>query len=97
MKLIVCTMQRHPPHQSCSRGGGAMIADQLEHEARNRGMEIVVERSGCLRMCRNGPCVRLFPDGKDWLRVGQKDISNILDYLAGKPPGLEENLANPIL
>jgi (2Fe-2S) ferredoxin len=78
-------MQRHPPHQSCSRGSSVIIADRLEQEARNRGLNVAVERSDCMRMCRNGPYVRLFPEGRDWLRVSRNDIPGILDYLESRP------------
>lgn len=97
MKLMVCTMERHRPHQSCSLGGSISIAETLEHEASFRGLKIEIERSDCLRMCRNGPCVRLLPAGKDWLRVSPKDIVSILDYVAEQPDDPSENIVKSIL
>ena len=76
-------MHRHPPHECCGNRG-ASIADNLVREAQNQGINISIDRASCLNMCRYGPCVRLYPAGKDWLRVGQKDIPQILDYISSQ-------------
>lgn len=81
-------MQRHPPHQSCGRIGSLAIADRLEQEVRSMGINVLIERSGCMSMCRYGPCIRLVPDGKNWLRVSVPDIPGILEYVAA-------NASNP--
>lgn len=82
MELLVCTMQRHPPHQCCGRNESTSIADQLKQEAARRGVDLAIIPSGCMNMCRYGPYIRLAAGGKDWTRVSRKDIPGIVEYIA---------------
>ena len=70
-----------------------MIADLLEQEVRNRGLDLAIERTDCMRMCRYGPYVRLLPDGKEWHRVGQADIFGIVNYITSANESLAGKLA----
>jgi (2Fe-2S) ferredoxin len=80
-KLIVCVMQRHPPHASCGPSGGVALASMLEAAIAEKGLPISLERKNCLGSCLDGPNVRLFPDGKSWRRATQSDIPDMLASL----------------
>lgn len=80
-KLIICTMQRHPPHASCGPSGGVAIASDLEAAILRSGLSVSLERKNCLGTCLDGPHVRLFPDGKSWRHVTSEDLPDIIACL----------------
>ena len=85
MKLLVCTQKRHAPNpHSCGNSGSESLADLLENALLAAGMEFTVERSPCMSMCVNGPNIRLLPEGKNWHRVGTREVDEIVAYLQQK-------------
>ncbi len=65
-KVIVCINHRANPSQpSCgARGGGETLALKLEQEIAARGLNIKLERFRCLGCCRDGPNLKLAPNGR---------------------------------
>lgn len=52
---------------------------------RGLGGEVAVTTSGCLGPCFEGPNVVVYPDGVWYAGVGDQDVDDIVEHLAGGP------------
>lgn len=61
--LRVCTHHRLGGTGSCGAGGGEKLRDTLRRIVASRGLDWVVEETGCLGQCRHGPNLKAAPGG----------------------------------
>lgn len=77
--IIVCVNYRANPDQpSCAARGSEAIARCIEQEIARRELPLSVERVICLGCCRQGPNVRLAPDGRFFHHFNTGDIAQLL-------------------
>ncbi len=79
--IVVCTNFRPSTTQpSCARRGSEALAEWLETEIGERGLQARVERSVCLGHCPAGPNVRLL--GKEFFHEASREkLIPLLDSL----------------
>lgn len=79
--IVVCTNLRPSTTQpSCARRGSEALAEWLETEIGERGLQARVERSVCLGHCPLGPNVRLL--GKEFFHEASREkLIPLLDSL----------------
>ena len=79
--IVVCTNFRPSTTQpSCARRGSEALAEWLETEIDERGLQARVERSVCLGHCPVGPNVRLL--GKEFFHEASREkLIPLLDSL----------------
>ena len=80
--IVVCVNFRPCTHQpSCAQRGSRELANWLEKEIAERGLDARVDRSVCLGHCPYGPNVRLL--GKDFIHESTKEkLIPLLDEIA---------------
>ena len=70
--IVVCTNFRPFTTQpSCAQRGSEELADWLEEEIKQRGLDAKVDRSVCLGHCQDGPNVRLL--GADFFHESTRE------------------------
>ncbi len=79
--IVVCTNFRPFTNQpSCAHRGSKELADWLEGEIRERGLDVKIDRSVCLGHCPVGPNVRLL--GQDFYHEATREkLVPLLDAL----------------
>ena len=78
--LMICINRRvRKDEPSCAGRGSEALADRLEKEIQNRGINLTVQRSTCMGHCRTGPTIRLAPGGKFYLKPSDNEIAALLD------------------
>jgi len=78
-QVIVCINHRaNPTLPSCAARGSRQLADSLEQEIRDRGLDIHVTRLPCLGRCEEGPNLKLSPGGQYINHVTEGDLEQIM-------------------
>lgn len=64
----------------CYSSGGPEIADELELQLKNYGLEneINVVKTGCFGLCVEGPIMIVYPDGSFYSRIKKEDVEEIV-------------------
>jgi (2Fe-2S) ferredoxin len=87
--VFVCVNARpERGRPACAGRGSAELATQLAHAvlARGIGADVAVTTSGCLGPCFEGPNVVVYPEGVWYRGVGDDDVDEIVEHLAGGAP-----------
>jgi len=83
--LLICINERQDPTRpSCAQRGSLQLAEAIEKEIADRGVELKVERIHCLGHCQKGPTMRLAPGGKFYLGKKDTEIKAILDDIESR-------------
>lgn len=81
--ILVCCNERDPAagKPCCAARGGVELYHALKDEAKARGLrdEILVTRTGCLKHCRRGVTVAVWPANHWYGGATATDAGDILD------------------
>lgn len=72
---------------ACIASGSLKVIDSIEQDAKQKGLDIEIVRTGCQGMCQNGPNLKMEPDGYYYQRVKPEQAASLLSYtyLSGTP------------
>jgi (2Fe-2S) ferredoxin len=56
-KLVVCTKGK-----KCPGRGSKQVLRELRNQAERQGLNVIVQSSDCLKLCKHGPSVLSLPD-----------------------------------
>lgn len=80
--VMICVNRRFRMDEpSCAARGSEDLANRLEAEITERGIDVKVERSVCMGHCQTGPTVRLAPSGRFYHGPSADEVPGILDEL----------------
>ena len=71
----------------CRANGSLQLAEQLQEEALNNGIELEIVKTGCQGLCQKGPVMNIEPHGYFYQRVKQDSVKEIVSttYVANAP------------
>ena len=74
-KILICQKS------SCRKRGGNAVCQVLEQELsdRNLASQVQVKLTGCLKKCKKGPNLVIFPDKTHYTQVSPKQIPALLN------------------
>ena len=77
--IFVCENARES--EACCMPEGQIIREALKEKIKTMGLasQIRVSRSGCLDVCKDGPNVMLFPEGRWFKKVTLEDTQSIVN------------------
>ncbi|BAZ97575.1 MULTISPECIES: (2Fe-2S) ferredoxin domain-containing protein [Dehalococcoides] len=81
--ILVCNSFRvnGDPQGICNRKGAADLLGYLENEIIDRGLNVLVSSTGCLKACEHGPAMVIYPPGWWYGEVDTAKLDIILDAL----------------
>ncbi|AAW39642.1 MAG: (2Fe-2S) ferredoxin domain-containing protein [Dehalococcoides mccartyi] len=81
--ILVCNSFRvnGDPQGICNRKGAADLLGYLENEIIDRGLNVLVSSTGCLKSCEHGPAMVIYPPGWWYGEVDTAKLDIILDAL----------------
>ncbi|WP_085441309.1 (2Fe-2S) ferredoxin domain-containing protein [Magnetofaba australis] len=80
--FIVCVNLRGAHRQTCGSVGGEAVAQALQDEMAERGVNFEIRKFRCLgRDCSLGPNVRLAPSGDVAHGVDPQNVGGLVDQL----------------
>lgn len=83
--IMVCINRRlRSDLASCAARNSEALAQAIEDEVRDRGLDIRVERTVCMGRCNFGPTVRVAPGGAFHLGLAPEEVGGFLDDLESK-------------
>ncbi|MDI6801470.1 MAG: NADH-ubiquinone oxidoreductase-F iron-sulfur binding region domain-containing protein [Thermodesulfovibrionales bacterium] len=65
---------------ACTASGSAKVINAIEEDAKKRGMDIDVVRTGCQGMCQNGPVMKVEPADIFYQKVKPEQASSLIGY-----------------
>lgn len=65
---------------ACTASGSQSVIDGIESEAKAKGLDVEVVKTGCQGLCQKGPVMTVEPSGYFYQRVKAKDVHNLLNY-----------------
>lgn len=80
--LFICENVRENGEVCCGpRSMGTGYVERLKEEVKKRGLkgQIRVSRTGCLDVCAQGPNIVVYPEGRWYSEVEEKDLATIID------------------
>lgn len=72
-KLLVCTKGK-----KCPDRGSKDVLRELRKQAEELGIDIEVEKSGCLKLCKFGPAVCGLPEDTEYVGVTKSDCRELV-------------------
>jgi (2Fe-2S) ferredoxin len=83
--ILVCNSFRltGAAQGTCTRKDAPSLAQYLEDEISERGIDALVSTTGCLKMCEKGPVMVVYPAGAWYGAVDEATIDAVLDALEG--------------
>ena len=82
--ILVCASFRASGQAKgvCNRKGSTDFLPYLENEILDRGLDALVSTTGCLKECKKGPIMIIYPENQWYGEVDSEDkIDEILDAL----------------
>lgn len=82
--ILVCASFRvaGEPKGLCHKKGSVSLVPYLEEEILDRGMDVLLSTTGCLKQCEKGPVMVVYPQGDWYGGVESEDIvDEILDAI----------------
>ncbi|HET6515496.1 MAG TPA: NADH-ubiquinone oxidoreductase-F iron-sulfur binding region domain-containing protein [Thermodesulfovibrionales bacterium] len=72
---------------ACTASGSARVIDALVGEARKRGVDVEIIKTGCQGMCQRGPIMKVEPHEIFYERVRPEQVPPLIDhtFLSGTP------------
>jgi (2Fe-2S) ferredoxin len=86
--ILVCNSFRlnGEPQGICNKKGAADLLGYLENEIIDRGLNVLLSSTGCLKACEHGPVMVVYPAGWWYGEVDSGKVDEILDALEeGRP------------
>ncbi len=79
--ILVCNSFRltGEPQGVCNRKDARTLLQQLEEGAADRGLDVQISSTGCLKMCERGPVLAVQPNNAWYGQVDGEAIERILD------------------
>ena len=83
---------------SCRKRGADQVCQAITESLRDRGLEeqIAIKPTGCMKQCKQGPCVVFMPDKSRYIGVSPNEINQLVEkHFAAKlkPEGSKPNLS----
>jgi (2Fe-2S) ferredoxin len=82
--LLLCASFRvgGEPKGYCHKKGSTSLLQYIEEEVLDRGMDVLLSTTGCLKQCEKGPVVVIYPDNIWYGSVeSESAVDEILDAL----------------
>jgi (2Fe-2S) ferredoxin len=81
--ILVCNSFRlgGEPQGICNKKGAADLLGYLENEIIDRGLNVLLSSTGCLKACEHGPVMVIYPAGWWYGEVDSGKLDEILDAL----------------
>lgn len=82
--ILVCASFRvtGEPKGLCHKKGSTDLLQYIEEEILDRGLNVLLSTTGCLKQCENGPVVVVYPDNHWYGGVNSEEIvDEILDAI----------------
>ncbi|MFZ5428495.1 MAG: (2Fe-2S) ferredoxin domain-containing protein [Thermodesulfobacteriota bacterium] len=86
--ILVCNSFRAKgePKGVCFKQGGSLL-QYMETEILDRGLDILITGSGCLKQCEDGPVMIVYPEAWWYGKVDSEEkVDEILDALENGEP-----------
>ena len=66
---------------SCRKRGADRVCQAITESLRDRGLEdqVALKGTGCMKQCKQGPCVVFMPDKSRYVGVTPKDINQLVE------------------
>lgn len=76
-KVCVLVCQK----SSCCKRGAAQVYQALQESVTHNGLEeeVTIKKTGCMKQCKQGPCIVFMPDKSRYTKVAPKDIHQLVD------------------
>ena len=89
--ILVCNSFRlkGEPQGVCNKKGAVNLLQHLESEITDRGLNVMISSTGCLKVCDRGPAMMVYPGGWWYGQVDEGRIDEILDALEKGEPVAE--------
>ncbi len=89
--ILVCNSFRlkGEPQGVCNKKGAVNLLQHLESEITDRGLNVMISSTGCLKVCDRGPAMMVYPGGWWYGQVDEGKIDEILDALEKGEPVAE--------
>ncbi len=78
---MICIWKRADIHHSCAQKGSVELADKLEKQIQDQGLDVEVERVECMGECKTGPTMRIAPGGRFFAGVSMDNIQEVMEGL----------------
>lgn len=81
--IFVCNSFRvsGEPQGICNKKGAKDLLGYLENEIIDRGLNVLVTSTGCLKACEHGPAMVIYPAGWWYGDIDMSKLDVILDAL----------------
>ncbi|HEW78365.1 MAG TPA: (2Fe-2S) ferredoxin domain-containing protein [Phycisphaerales bacterium] len=81
--ILICNSFRlnGQPQGVCNKKEAASLLQYLENEIVDRGLDVMISSTGCLKLCEQGPVMVIYPAGWWYGQVTEERIDEILDAL----------------
>lgn len=82
MLLCASFRAKGEPKGVCHKKGSINLTQYLEGEILDRGMDVLISNTGCMKQCDNGPVVVVYPSA-DWYGgvESEEAVDAILDAM----------------
>lgn len=82
MLLCASFRAKGEPKGVCHKKGSIELTQYLEGEILDRGLDVLISNTGCMKQCDNGPVAVVYPSG-DWYGGvdSEEAVDAILDAL----------------
>jgi (2Fe-2S) ferredoxin len=84
--ILVCASFRvaGEPQGLCHKKGSVSLLPYLEEEILDRGLDVLVSTTGCLKQCEKGPVMVIYPQNTWYGGVdSEASVDAILDAIEG--------------
>jgi len=65
---------------ACTASGAKKVIDSIDKDAKDKGIEVEVVKTGCQGLCQKGPVMTVEPAGIFYQRVKPADTENLVSY-----------------
>lgn len=82
LSVVVCINRSFSVNKrACANSGSGTLADALERQLAEQGMNIAVRRLECLGQCDRGPNLRIAPGGRFFHHCSEADLPGVIAEL----------------
>jgi len=86
--ILVCNSYRvsGEPQGVCNKKGAINLLQYIEQEVIERGLDVLVSSTGCLKVCGKGPVMVVYPNAWWYGELNEDKIDDILQCLEQDKP-----------
>ena len=78
--VFICINERKlGEKQSCGEEHGLNLVKEMKRMVREKGLNIRINKAGCLDACEFGPAITIYPEGTYYGKVQLSDIEEIVE------------------